>query len=278
MTTEGRTSGQTPHCQPLGQRANRPPKGKAGGERGLNKKGLRGPNPTGGSSGSRSAAPAWLAEIGPLTGWAWSHGEDFPNEAPQTLGPPSHTRPCEVPGAGGDHKMPCKPPPRHRPTSPPHINPNSPQTIAPTPFGPPPPHHEHHQAQPLPHVASSQPPGRHPKHHQPYMYIYTTNPQNTRYIKFDTGTPPYKQFKEPTTVGGEDILAPHTWLSTTLQPLPSTARTRGPHRTQLRHSQEERGYGVGGLAEVDQGPPPLQPLWTETTREVPDGTNKRTNG
>lgn len=137
MTTEGRTPGQTPHRQPPGQRANRPPKGKAGGERGLNKKGLRGPNPTGGSSGSRSTAPAWLAEMGPLKGWAWSHGEDFPKEAPQTLGPPSHTRPCEVPGAGGDHKMPCKPPPRHRPTSPPHINPNSPQTTAPTRCQPP---------------------------------------------------------------------------------------------------------------------------------------------
>lgn len=33
------------------------------------------------------------------------------------------------------------------------------------------------------------------------MYIYTTNPQNTRYIKFNTGTPPYEQFKEPTTGG-----------------------------------------------------------------------------
>lgn len=76
-------------------------------------------------------------------------------------------------------------------------------------------------------------------------------------------------------MGGEDILAPHTWLSTTLQPLPSTARTRGPHRTQLRHSQEERGYGVGGLAEVDQGPPPP----TSVDRDHPGGTrrDKQTN-
>lgn len=199
------------------------------------------------------------------------------NPLPATALPPPHTstptapKPLCQPAAS----HPLFPPPAMSPQPPkkPHQGPSSlgtllgysregmgshgdPRRGAPTPFGPPPPHHEHHQAQPLPHVASSQPPGRHPKHHQPYMYIYTTNPQNTRYIKFDTGTPPYKQFKEPTTVGGRDILAPHTRLSTTLQPLPSTARTRGPHRTQLRHSQEERGYGVGGLAEVDQGPPP----------------------
>lgn len=150
---------------------------------------------------------------------------------------------------------------------------------APTAFGPPPPHHEHHQAQPLPHVTSSQPPGCHPKHHQPYMYIYTTNPQNTRYIKFDTGTPPYKQFKEPTTVGGETYCPPTLGFLPPFSPFPAQGQPgQGDPTGHSSDTAKKRGDMGWGVRLRWTRPLPLQPLWTETTQEVPDGTNKQTNG
>lgn len=228
-----------------------------------------------------------------LVGTTRCHANPFPGTAlpPPHTSTPTAPKPLRQPAAS----HPLFPPPAMSPQPPkkPHQGPSSlgtllgysregmgshgdPRRGAPTPFGPPPPHHEHHQAQPLPHVPSSQPPGRHPKHHQPYMYIYTTNPQNTRYIKFDTGTPPYKQFKEPTTVGGgKTYWPPPLGFLPPFSPFPAQPGQGDPtgHSSDTAKRRGDMGWGV--WPRWTRAPPPP----TSVDRDHPGGTrrDKQTN-
>lgn len=139
------------------------------------------------------------------------------------------------------------------------------------------PNPKHRCAQPQP-SCSTILPGWLPKC-PPYMYIYTTKPQNTRYIEIPTwGRPHTNSSRNP--LQGWDVIVPptHTCYHPPAPPWHAeagAAQTRGPCREQLRHSQEEQGVQGWGGAEAAQGPPTSTDTgdqWGGTDR-----TNKQTN-
>lgn len=112
----------------------------------------------------------------------------------------------------------------------------------------------------------------------PYMYIYTTKPQNTRYIEIPTWGRPHTNSSRNPLWGGGVSLSPHT-PPTTHQPLPGMQRQGQPGLGDpAGHSSDtakrSRGQGWG---ELRQPRAPQPPQTQETSGEVPDRTNEQTN-
>lgn len=114
----------------------------------------------------------------------------------------------------------------------------------------------------------------------PYMYIYTTKPQNTRYIEIPTrGRPHTNSSRNP--LRGWDCHCPSPLHF--LAPTSPSLACRGwgsPHKGTLQGTAQTQPRGAGGAglggAEAAQGPP-QPPRTQETSGEVPDRTNKQTN-